>query len=121
MRSSYLGAAEDKKQEYSRIFTCHVGDLPMRYLGLLVDKKRIKNKDWKSSENKMEGKCGTWQGRLLASAGRLIVIQSSLTGIPYFMMSFYGLPVGVEKRMKFFRARLLWQERNEKKRYHLVR
>ena len=93
----------------------------MKYLGLPINKKRIRNKDWKPSENKMEGKCGTWQGRLLASAGRLTLTQSSLTGIPYFMMSFYGLPVRVEKRMKFFRARLLWQESNEKKRYHLVR
>ena len=69
----------------------------------------------------MEGKCGTWQGRLLASAGRFTLIQSSLTGIPYFMMSFYDLPVGVEKRMNFFRARLLWQESNDKKKYHLAR
>ena len=37
------------------------------------------------------------------------------------MMSFYGLPMGVEKRMNFFRARLLWQENNDKKKYHLVK
>ena len=86
-----------------------------------MDKKRIKNKDWKPSENKMEGKYGTWQGRLLASAGRLTLIQSSLTGIPYFMTSFYWLPVGVEKRMNFYRARLLWQESNDQKKYHLVK
>ena len=38
-----FGAVADKKQEYSRIFTCPVGELPMRYLGLPIDKKRIKN------------------------------------------------------------------------------
>ena len=49
------------------------------------------------------------------------MIQSALTGIPYFMMSFYGLPAGVEKRMDFFRARLLWQEDDQKRKYHLVK
>ena len=32
-------------------------------------------------------KCETWQGRLLASGGRVTLIQSYLTGIAYFMMS----------------------------------
>ena len=67
----------------------------------------------------MEKKCGTWQGRLLANARRLTLIQSSMIGIPYIMMSFYGLPVGVNKRMEFFRDRLLWQENIDKKRIPL--
>ena len=45
-----FGAAEDKKQEYSRIFTCPVGELPMKYFGLPINNKRIRNKDWKPSE-----------------------------------------------------------------------
>lgn len=35
------------------------------------------------------------------------------------MMSFYGLPVGVNKRMDFFGARLLWLE--DEKNKHLVK
>ena len=68
----------------------------MKYLGLPIDKNTIFNKHWKPLESKMERKCETWQGRLLASAGRVTLIQLSLTSIPYFMMSFYELPVGVE-------------------------
>ena len=93
----------------------------MKYLGLPVDKNRIRNKSWKPPETKMERKCETWQGRLLGSAGRVTLIQSSLTGIPYFMISFYGLPVGVNKHMDFYRARFLWQEDDKKKKYHLVK
>lgn len=63
----------------------------------------------------MESKCSNWQGKSTASAGRVTVIQSSLTGIPYSIMSFYGLHVGVNKRMYFSRARLLWQEEKDKK------
>lgn len=49
-----FGNATDKTKEYSRIFTCHVGALPMKYLGLHVDEKRIRNKHWKPPEKIME-------------------------------------------------------------------
>lgn len=107
-----------KADEYASIFTCPIGSLPMKYLGLPIDKKRIRNKGWKPPEDRMKKKFINWQGRLLASSGRITLIQSSLTGIPYFMTSFYGLPVGVNKMMDFFRARLLWQEDVNKKKYH---
>lgn len=35
-------------------------------------------------------------------------------------MSFYLLPVGVRKKVDFFRARLVWQAEEDKKKYHLV-
>lgn len=62
----------------------------MRYLRLPVDDKRIRNKNWKPREDKMEKKCSNWQGRIFVSPGRITFIQSSLTGIPYFTMPFYG-------------------------------
>ena len=54
-----FGEAESKKDEYAKIFTCPIGTLPMKYLGLPVDKGRIRNKHWKPTENKMEKKCET--------------------------------------------------------------
>ena len=36
-------------------------------------------------------------------------------------MSFYRIPVGVRKRIDYHRARLVWQEDKNKKKYHLVR
>ena len=36
------------------------------------------------------------------------------------MMSFYPLPVGVNKKVDFYRARLVWEAEQDKKNYHLV-
>jgi hypothetical protein len=83
-----------------KIFTCLVGDLSLKYLGFRIDKKIIRNKHWKPPEEKMERKCGTWQG------------------IP---MYFYGLLVGLNTRMDFFLARLLCQQNIDKNKYHLVK
>lgn len=46
--------------------------------------------------------------------------KSCLSSIALYMMSFYKLPVGVRKRMDYYRSRLLWQEDQGIRRYHLV-
>ena len=69
---------------------------------------------------KIEKRCAYWQGRLRNIAGRATLVHSCLTNIPIFMMSFYPLPVGVRKKANFYRARLVWQTDEDKKKYHLV-
>jgi hypothetical protein len=36
-----LGAAEERSQQYSEIFTCPIVVLPMKYLGMPIDEKRL--------------------------------------------------------------------------------
>lgn len=54
---------------------------------------------------------------MLNIAGRITLVQSRLTNIPLFMMSFYPLHVGIRKKTDFYRA--VWQE-DENKKNHLV-
>lgn len=37
-----------------------------------------------------------------------------------YMMSFYEIPVRVRKRIDYYRARMMWQEDDKVKKYHLV-
>lgn len=60
-----FGNAIDKSEDYSRIFTCPVGTLPMKYLGLPVDEKRIRNKYFKPPEEKMKKNVKTGKGDYL--------------------------------------------------------
>lgn len=48
------------KHEIYKIFTCKVGDLPLKYLVIPVDRKKVKNLDWKSIEDKFEHKLSCW-------------------------------------------------------------
>lgn len=115
-----FGEAKEKQDLYSNIFTCKVGSLPLKYLGIPIDQKRILNKDWKLAENKMEHKLGCWQGRLQSIGGRLILLNSTLSSVPMYMISFYKLPKGVQERIDYFRKRFLWQEDQGIRKYHLV-
>lgn len=65
-------------------------------------KKRILKRDWKTAENKMEHKLDCWQGRFQSIGGRLILINSSLSNVPLYMLSFYRVPQGVKERLDFF-------------------
>ena len=51
---------------------------------------------------------------------RLILTETCLSSVPSHMLSFFRLPKGVGKRFDFFRARLVWQEREGVRKYHLV-
>ena len=68
----------------------------------------------------MEHKLGCWQGKLQSIGGRLVLLNSSLSSVPMYMLSFYELPKGVKDRMDYFRKRFLWQEDQGIRKYHLV-
>lgn len=101
-----LGKADSNRSKLEEIFTCGSGVLPMKYLDIPIDHKRLKNSDWQGVEDRTESKLSCWKGQLLSIRGRLILVNSSLSNVPFYMMSFYRLPKGVRKRMYFFRATL---------------
>lgn len=69
-----FGEATERKDDFQRIFTCLIGELPMKYLGLPVDKTRIRNRHWRPVENKIEHRCACWQGKLLNTAGKVALL-----------------------------------------------
>ena len=99
-----FGKAKEKQLLYQEILTCKMGDLPIKYLGMPVSDSRIRNTHWSCVTDKIEKRCGCWQGKLLGSiAGRITLVQACLTNIPLFMMSFYAVPKGIIKKGDFSR------------------
>lgn len=115
-----LGEAKEKVQEYKEIFSCKEVYLPLRYLGLPVDDKRLSNAQWGHAEEKIEKRMAGWIGNLLSIGDRVTLVNSCLSSIPLFMLSFLEAPKGVLKNMNSSRSRMVWQESQEKRRYHMV-
>ena len=93
-----FGEAREKADIYQEIFTCILGETPLKYLGLPISNKRTRNKMWKNVTEKIEKRCACWQGRLLNIAGRVTLVRSCLSNIPIYMMSFYLLLDGIRKK-----------------------
>jgi hypothetical protein len=114
-----LEEASEREGDFERIFTCKSGLLPVKYLGVPINKKRLRNYDWDSTEGKMRSKLGPWQGKMLVMGGRVTLINSSLTSVPLYMLSFYRIPSGVKEKMDRIRNIFLWDETEDKNKYNL--
>ena len=115
-----VGLEDDRAKLFEEILTCKRGALPFKYLGIPVDDHRLKNSDWNPSVNKTEKRMGGRLGRFLNMAGCTTLINSSLTSLVLFMLSFYELPKGVKKRLDRPRANFLWSGEGNKHKYHLI-
>lgn len=115
-----MGEAVQRSEDYSEVFTCNVGSLPLTYLVIPVDVKRLSSSQWKPLKEKMDKKLSGWKGNLLSIGGRAVLVNACFSSVSLYMLFFLEAPEGVIKRRDQFRSRLLWQEYNGKKKYHLV-
>ena len=104
-----------------QLFGCDSGALPFTYLGIPIHFRKLKNSEWKVIEDRFEKKLSSWIGKLLSYGDRLILINSVLTSLPMFMLSFFEIPKGVRKRLDMFRSRFFWQSDGQKRKYRLTK
>jgi hypothetical protein len=116
-----FGKAKEVEDEYITLFGCAAGSFPFRYLGIPIHFQKLKNGEWKLIEDRFERKLASWLGKLLSYGDRLVLINSVLTSLPMFMLSFFEIPKGVRKRLDFFRSRFFWQSDGHKRKYRLTR
>jgi hypothetical protein len=83
--------------------------------------KRLSNKDWRVVEERFHKKLNSWKGKLLSSRWRLVLINSILSTLPMFIMSFFRIPKGVLEKLDYYRSRFFWQCDEHKKKYRLAK
>ncbi|WVZ49763.1 hypothetical protein U9M48_001092 [Paspalum notatum var. saurae] len=95
-----------------------MGHLPFRYLGIPMNHKKLESCG-RSFPKKLSG----WKGKLLSYGGRLVLvlINSVLSSLAMFMMSFFEVPKGILKKLDFYRSNFFWQGDNHKKKYRLIK
>jgi hypothetical protein len=76
----------------------------MSYLGIPIHFRKLQNADWHKVEERFE-KLSGWKGKHLSTQGRLTLINSVLSSLPMYMMSFFAIPRGVLKKLDYFRSR----------------
>ena len=60
--------------------------------------RKLSNKDWKAIEDRIEKRLSGWKGKFLSVGGRLVLINSFLSGLPMLMLSFFEIPRGIFKK-----------------------
>jgi hypothetical protein len=75
----------------------------------------------RQSKTELRKKLSGWKGEMLSVGGRLILINSVLSSLPIFMMSFFELPKEVLEKIDCFRSRFYWQNDQHKRKYRLAK
>jgi hypothetical protein len=109
------GAAKANQNEFEQIFGCNVGSFLLRYLGIPMHRRKLMNKDWKHVEERFQKRLSGWRSKMLSVGGRLVLINSVLSSLPMFMMSFFEIPRGVLKKLDYFRSQFFGRVINTRK------
>nr|CAE04633.3 OSJNBa0028I23.15 [Oryza sativa Japonica Group] len=116
-----FGKAIEVEREYALLFGCKTGSYTLKYLGLPMHYRKLSNKDWKEVEERFQKRLGSWKGKLLSVGGRLVLINSVLSSLAMYMLSFFEVPKGIIKKLDYYRSRFFWQSDEHKKKYRLAR
>jgi hypothetical protein len=83
--------------------------------------RQLLNSGWSKVEERFQQKLSCWKAKYLSYGGRLVLLNSVLSSLPMFMMSFFEVPKGVLKNLNHFRSRFFWQGSAIKHKYRLVK
>jgi hypothetical protein len=100
-----FGEAQEEVNPYAELFGCSQGQFPIRYLGIPIHYRRLKNVEWKSIKERLQLRLDSWKGKILSLGVRLVLINSILSNMVLYMISFFLLLKGVLKRLDYFRSR----------------
>jgi len=106
--------------EISHIFGCPIGSFPLKYLGVPLHFDKIKREELQPLVDKILKKIGSWRGRLLSSAARIMLIKTCLASIPVYLLSFIKFPKWALQLLNTHMANCLWDDSVDRHRYHLV-
>lgn len=84
------------------------GSLPIRYLGLTLMSRKLKNLEYEPLLSKLTDRFRTWAVKALSFAGRAQLIASVISGTVNFWMSVFMLPRGCIKKIESLCSRFFW-------------
>ena len=115
-----LNLSDDENLAFARLFCCNIGNFPIKYLGVPLHYTKLKREDIQPVVEKLIKRIAGWKGKLLSSAGRLILLKSYLASIPVYLLSVIKFPKWVIGNINSQMANFLWNDQEDKHRYHLT-
>jgi len=64
--------------------------------------RKLLNSEWRKVEDRFKHKLSCWKAEYLSYGGRLVLLNSVLSSLPIFMMSFFEIPKGVIKNLDHY-------------------
>lgn len=99
------GYPPDAAQSIADRLNCQLGSFPTAYLGIPISDSRLSVAELYPTVAKLQYCIEPWQGQWLSKAARTVLINSSLSSLLLFLMSFYSLPETLHHEIATVQAR----------------
>ena len=95
-------------REAANFLNCGQLDFPFSYLGIPVGSTSKSWNVWQPLISKFETKVAKWKQRCLSMGGRISLINSVLTALPIYLLSFFKIPKKVVHKVVSIQRKFLW-------------
>uniref|UniRef100_A0A453MIS0 Reverse transcriptase domain-containing protein n=1 Tax=Aegilops tauschii subsp. strangulata TaxID=200361 RepID=A0A453MIS0_AEGTS len=109
-----LGFPPEEAQGIADRLNCRLGSFPTTYLGIPISDSRLTVADLRPSVTRMQHRVEPWKRRWLSKAARVILINSSLVSLLWFLMSFYSLHETLHQEVAKYQSRFFWAGEGDK-------
>ena len=99
---------ESKLRRLMKVLQCKQATFPQVYLGLPLSNVKLNLQAFAPLIAKVDRQLSGWKALLLNHAGRLVLINSVLDGMPAHLMSALLLPTGTIEALDKRRRAFLW-------------
>ncbi|KAL6516895.1 hypothetical protein OROHE_018183 [Orobanche hederae] len=103
-----VNIAEETLSDMAAILGCEVGKLPIPYLGIKVGVNQRKGETWSSVIQKIRSRLKRWDDKNISFGGRITLLNSVLSSIPTFYLSFYKIPAKTLSEIVRLQRNFLW-------------
>ncbi|KAH1261405.1 putative ribonuclease H protein [Glycine max] len=103
-----LGKSESWCREAALFLNCGQLDIPFSYLGIPVGTASKNWNVWQPIISKFEFKLSKWKQKCLSMGGRITLINSVLTALPIYLLSFFKVPKKVVNKLVSIQRNFLW-------------
>lgn len=79
-------------QNMANYLLCKVSKNPFSYLGMNVGINHRRVQSWTTLKERIRRRLNSWKEKNLSFGGRITLIQSVLSSLPIYYLSFYRLP-----------------------------
>jgi len=87
---------------------CNEGNLPFKYLGLLVGANSSSFSTWKPLLEHVTTHLNSWENKYISFGGRIVLLNLVINVIPIFYISFLKMPEKVWRRLVKIQREFLW-------------